>query len=98
MHPKSRRYEPVKEPEDLRRRIKAFREGYEPRQGTWARGIGLVFSLGATMIAGLLLGLWLGGLVEKHTGSPWAVPGGLFLGLGLGGYCVYKMLKPFLQD
>jgi len=87
-----------RDPKLLGRRIQKFRAGYEGRPARWVQSMGLVFSLGATMIGCVLLGLWLGSYLKARTGSDLALAAGLFLGLGAGGYCVYRLLKPFLKD
>jgi hypothetical protein len=41
-----------------------------------------------TTLAGLILGIWLGG----RTGQGWWVVAGLFGGLAVGGYSAYRLL------
>lgn len=91
---------PGREPDSrpLGERIRKFRAGYEARPARWVQSMGLVFSLGVTMIGCVLLGLWLGKYLKARTGSDLTLVAGIFLGLGAGGYCVYRLLKPFLQD
>lgn len=55
---------------------------------------GIGFFIGISIVGGVLLGLWL----DAKFASSWMVLLGLFLGVFVAGYGVYKMLLPILSD
>ncbi len=54
----------------------------------------LVSQLGLTMVLPLVAGVWLGSVVDRHTGAGGLITvGGILLGLAVGITGVYQILK-----
>ena len=88
----------MKTPEELEKKIQALK--YEkPRKsnGEFFRSLSLIWSIGITFMLALLLGFWLGRKIAAITGIILFYPLFLILGMALGGYLVYKLLKPYLK-
>jgi threonine/homoserine/homoserine lactone efflux protein len=85
-------------PEELQRRIEAFRQ----RRGTdgpgFGRAMALVMSLGVSLVAVMYGAYVLGGLLKAHTGSAWALPLSLLLGAAAAGWVGYLLIRPLLRE
>jgi len=85
-------------PEELQRRIEAFRK----RRGSDAPGFGramaLVMSLGVSLVAVMYGAYVLGGLLKAHTGAAWTLPFSLLLGAAAAGWVGYLLIRPLLRE
>lgn len=54
--------------------------------------------LGWLMILPILLGLWVGRVIARSTGSPVPLLLGLFSGLGVGAYVVFRQVRSSLEE
>ncbi|MFC1860960.1 AtpZ/AtpI family protein [Chloroflexota bacterium] len=64
------------------------------RWGSAIRLVGVGFYIGCSIVLGVTMGLWLD---SKLNTQPILVIAGLFFGLFLAGYGVYRMLIPLLN-
>jgi len=64
------------------------------RWGAAVRLVGVGFYIGISIVLGVLAGLWL----DKRLGTGYLVIIGLFCGIFVAGYGVYRLLIPFLDD
>ncbi len=65
------------------------------RWGTAIRLVGVGFYIGISIVAGVVAGLWLDN--RLHT-KPILTLVGLFCGLLIAGYGVYRMIIPLIDD
>lgn len=85
-------------PEDLQRRIQAFRQRQETGTPGFGRALALVMTLGVSLVAVMYGAYFLGGLLKAHTGAAWAMPVSLLLGAAAAGWVGYLLIRPLLRE
>jgi len=85
-------------PEELQRRIQAFRQRREAGAPGFGRAMALVMSLGVSLVAVMYGAYVLGGLLKAHTGASWALPLSLLLGAAGAGWVGYLLIRPLLRE
>lgn len=77
-----------------------IRELKEPRKGdlTLGRGMALVFSLGFAVVGALYGGYLSGHWLDQRYHSQFYTPLMVLVGLGLGVFVGYRLIKPLLED
>ncbi len=61
------------------------------------RAVGLVSLIGADLAVCVVGGVWLGKYIDSLlSSSPWFLLAGLLLGLGIGVYSVYRLVRGYL--
>jgi len=85
-------------PEELQRRIEAFRQRRGADGPGFGRAAALVMSLGISLVAVIYGAFVLGDLLKTHTGLAWILPGTLLLGAAAAGWVGYLLIRPLLRD
>lgn len=88
--------QPEGSPEELKARIDEFKRG--PKKDSSMRALGLVFSLGVTVIATLYGSYVIGSYLDRQNGSSMYLPIALLLGAAAGFWVGWLLLKPLLRD
>lgn len=86
--------------EDLQQQIQRLKGTPEKKSGTSGQmaGMGLVFSLGFTVLGALMAGEHFGRYLSEKAGNPQYAMVGWGLGLGLAVVGAYFMLRPYLKQ
>jgi len=87
----------VKTPEELAEKIKQIKKLKKPSgNGEFYSSLSLIWSIGVTFLLALGGSFWLGRKIVQLTGIEFLFPVCLMLGIFLGGFMVFKLLKPYL--
>lgn len=85
-------------PENLKQKIKQMREPIKTKDNSeFLKSLSLVTSLGITMLAFILVGLFVGIYLDNKLGTRYIMPICIVLGIITGGWSAYKLLKPFIK-
>lgn len=84
--------------EEIRKRINKIREDKGRKPDTrFIKSLSLVTSLGVTMVISVFLGMGLGIFMVKEFNNDLFLPLGLFIGVALGGYLIYALIKQLIK-
>ena len=78
-------------------RLKGPPEKEPEKGGGQMAGIGLVFSLGFTVLGALMAGDHFGRYLSEKAGNPQYSLVGWVLGFGMAGLAVYQLLRPYMK-
>lgn len=85
-------------PEEIKDRIKKVRGSGRTRiDAKFVRSLALVTSLGVTMVISVFIGMGLGMFLANRFKNDLFLPLGLFIGVAMGGYLIYNLIKPLLK-
>jgi len=92
----SQKEEPESDLNQLQARIRQMQKEETTAQAPQA-SVHLVFSLGFTVVASLMVSDYFGRWLSEKAGNPQYRMVGWVLGLGMAAIAVYKQLRPFLK-
>ncbi|MCL5036687.1 MAG: AtpZ/AtpI family protein [Chloroflexi bacterium] len=77
---------------------KARRKKASSKPGQFFRALALVWGLGITMVIPLVAGWWLGSVLDRRWGTEYMMPLCMVLGIFIGGFGCYRLLRPFINE